>query len=82
MFQQKDRRNNNHIKYLPLAEVIKVITELIGVNKKHFKMVEGCRIDTGPYKKALSKKDPPKTLGIRVSCRTGTGLDGQRARQA
>ena len=34
-------------------------------------------------KKALSKKDSPKTLGTRVSCKTGTGLDGQtRARQA
>ena len=48
------------------------------------------RIDTGPCKKALPKKDSPKTLGTRVSCKTGTGLglglglglDGQRARQA
>ena len=52
------------------------------VYKKHLKMVKGCRIDTGQYKKALSKKDPPKTLGTRVSCKTGTWLDGQRARQA
>ena len=52
------------------------------VYKNHLKMVEGCRIDTGQYKKALSKKDPPKTLGTRVSCKTGTWLDGQRTRQA
>ena len=45
-------------------------------------MVKGCRIDTGPSKKTLSKKDSPKTLGTRVSCKTGTWLDGQRARQA
>ena len=51
------------------------------VHKNHLKMVKGCRIDTGPYKKALSKKDPPKTLGKRVSCKTDTGLSGQRARQ-
>ena len=54
----------------------------IRVYKSHLKMVKGCRIDTGPCKKGLSKKDPPKTLGTRVSCKTGTGLDGQRARQA
>ena len=52
------------------------------VYKNHLKMVKGCRIDTGPCKKALSKKDRPKTLGTRVSCKTGTGLGGQRARQA
>ena len=45
-------------------------------------MIKGCKVDTGPYNMALSKKDPPKTLGTRVSCKTGTGLDGQRARQA
>ena len=39
-------------------------------------------IRTGQCKKALSKKDPPKTLGTRVSYKTGTWLDGQRARQA
>ena len=33
-------------------------------------MVKECRIDTGPCKKALSKKDPPKTLGTRMSCKT------------
>ena len=54
----------------------------IRVYKNHLKMVKGCRIDTGKYKKALSKKDPPKTLGTRVSCKTGSWLDGQRARQA
>jgi hypothetical protein len=32
--------------------------------------------------KALSQKDPPKTLGTRASNKTGTGLGGQRARQA
>ena len=48
---------------------------------KPFKMVEGCRIDTGLCKKALSKNDSPKTLGTRVSCKTGTGLGGLRARQ-
>ena len=48
----------------------------------HLKMVKGCRIDTELCKKPLSKKDSPKTLGTRVSCKTGTGLDGQRARQA
>ena len=41
----------------------------------------------GSCKKTLSKKDPPKTLGTRVSCKTGAGLGGQRqdrhrARQA
>ena len=51
------------------------------VYKNHLKMVKGCRIDTGLCKKALSKKDPPKTLETRVSCKTGTGLGGQRARQ-
>ena len=48
----------------------------------HLKMVKRCRIDTGSCKKPLSKKDSPKTLGTRVSCKTGTGLGGQRARQA
>ena len=55
----------------------------------HLKMVKGCRIDTGSCKKALSKKDSPKTLGTRLSCKTGTRLGGQslgqdrhRARQA
>ena len=37
------------------------------VYKKHFKMVKGCRIDTGSCKKPLSKKDSPKTLGTRLS---------------
>ena len=50
--------------------------------KNHFKMVKGCWIDTGLCKKALSKKDSPKTLGTRLSCKAGTGLGGQRARQA
>ena len=31
---------------------------------------------------ASSKKDPLKTLGTRISCETGTGLGGQRARWA
>ena len=31
---------------------------------------------------SVSKKDSPKTLGTRVSCKTGTWLNGQRARQA
>ena len=48
----------------------------------HIKMVQGCRIDTGSCKKPLSKKDSPKALGTRLSCKTGTGLGGQRARQA
>ena len=42
--------------------------------KNHLKMVQGCRIDTGSCKKPLSKKDSPKTLGTRLSCKTGTGL--------
>ena len=37
-------------------------------------MVKGCRIDTGSCKKPSSKKDSPKTLGTRVSCKTGRGL--------
>ena len=43
-------------------------------------MVKGCRIDTGSCEKPFS----PKTLGTRVSCKTGTGmrLDGYRARQS
>ena len=45
-------------------------------------MVKGCRIDTGSCKKPLSKMNSTKTLGTRVSCKTGTGLGGQRARQA
>ena len=61
--------------------VLKLLTLCIRVYKNHYKMVKGCRIDTGSCKKALSKKDPPKTLGTRVSCKTGIGLDGQRARQ-
>ena len=52
------------------------------VYKNHLKMVKGCRIDTEQCKKALSKEDPPKTLETRVICKTGTWLDGQRARQA
>ena len=52
------------------------------INKNHLKMVQGCRIDTGSCKKPLSKNDSPKTLGTRLSCKTGTGLGGQRARQA
>ena len=55
---------------------------IIRVYKNHLKMVQGCRIDTGSCKKPLSKKDSPKTLGTRLSCKTGTGLGGQRARQA
>ena len=55
---------------------------LLSMYKNHLKMVKGCRIDKGPCKKALSKKDSPKTIGTRVSCNTGTGLDGQMARQA
>ena len=27
--------------------------------------------------KGFTKKDPPKPLGTRVSCKTGTGLGGQ-----
>ena len=50
--------------------------------KKHFKMVKGCRVDTGLCKKALSKKDLPTILGTRVSCETGAGLGGQSVRQA
>ena len=49
--------------------------------QKPFKNGKGCRIDTGACKKALPKKDPPKTLGTRVSCKTSTGLGGQRTRQ-
>ena len=52
------------------------------VYKNHLKMVQGCRIDTGSCKKPLSRKDSPKTLGTRLSCKTSTGLGGQRARQA
>jgi hypothetical protein len=40
------------------------------VYKKHLKRVKGCGIDTGLCAKALSKKDSPKTLGTRVSCKT------------
>ena len=45
-------------------------------------MVKRCRIDVG-----LCKKDPPKTHGTRVICKTGAGLgeqrqDGHRARRA
>ena len=55
---------------------------LYRVYKNHLKMVKECRIDTGLCKKALSKKDSPKTLGTRLSCKTGIGLGGQRARRA
>ena len=48
--------------------------------QNHLKMVKGCRIETGSCKKPLSQNDYPKTLGTRVSCKTGTGLGGQRAR--
>ena len=65
--------------YVCVPEPCTLITR---VYKNHLKMVKGCRIDTGQYDKALSKKDPPKTLGTRVSCKTGTWLDGQRTRQA
>ena len=34
-------------------------------------MVNECRIDTGLCKKVLPEKHPPKTLGTRVSCKTG-----------
>jgi hypothetical protein len=30
----------------------------------------------------FSENNPPKTLGTRVNCKTGTGLGGQRARRA
>ena len=43
-------------------------------------MAKGCRIDTGSCKKPLSKKDSSKTLGTRVSCKTGTGLGGQKGK--
>ena len=33
-------------------------------------------------RKALSKKDSPKVFGTRVKYKTGTGLGGQKARQA
>ena len=56
---------------------VAIIFPIIRVYKSHLKMVQGCTINTGPC-----KKDSPKTLGTRVSCKTGTGLDGQRARQA
>ena len=61
------------------------------VYKNHVKMVKGCRTDTGSCKKPLSKKDSPKTLGTRVSCKlnryrarwakgkTDIGLDEHRA---
>ena len=65
-----------------VCKYIHIRTYIIRVYKNHFKMVQGCRIDTGSCKKPLSKKDSPKTLGTRLSCKTGTGLDGQRARQA
>ena len=32
--------------------------------------------------KGFIKKDPPKTLGTRINCEAGTGLDGQKSRQA
>ena len=35
---------------------------------------------TQDFAKRLYQKDSPKTLGRRVSCETGTGLGGQRAR--
>ena len=35
------------------------------VYKNHFKVVKGCRVDTGSCKRLLSKKDSPKTLGIK-----------------
>ena len=54
----------------------------IQVNNNHLEMVKGYRIDTGPSQKALSKRDSPKSLGTRVSYKTGTRLDGQRSRQA
>ena len=63
------------------------------VYKNHLKMVKGCRIDTGQYKKALSKKGSSKNtwnkgeLQNRYMARwakgkTGIGLDGHRARQS
>jgi hypothetical protein len=32
--------------------------------------------------KGFATNNPPKTPGARVSCKTGTGVGGQRARQA
>ena len=64
------------------ARVVSCHVFFLRVYKNHLKMVQGCRIDTGSCKKPLSKKDSPKTLGTRLSCKTGTGLGGQRARQA
>ena len=60
---------------------ISLILSTVRVYKNHLKTVKGCRIDTGSCKKPLSEKDSPKTLGIRVSCKTRTGLGGQRVRQ-
>ena len=39
-------------------------------------------VDRGPCKKALSTKDPLKTLETRVSSEMGTGIDEQRSRWA
>ena len=66
---------------------------IIRVYKNHFKMVKGCRVDTGLFKKALSKKDFPKNtwnkgkLQNRYRARwakgkTGIGLDEHRATHA
>ena len=61
--------------------VLRIVFKIMGIYN-HLKMVQGCRIDTGSCKKPLSKKDSPKILRTRLSCKTGTGLGGQRARQA
>ena len=40
----------------------------VRVYKNYLKMVKGLYNQHRMCKKASSKKDPPKTLGIRVSC--------------
>ena len=47
--------------------------------------MKGCRIDTGPCKKVSPKSMHPPRTSMHLeqgSCKPGTGLGGQRARQA
>ena len=59
---------------------IKGKTARTRVYKNHLKMVKYVGL-TQDRAKGIIKMDSPKTLGTRVSCKTGRGLGGQGARQ-
>ena len=64
--------NSKDIKMKSLANPMVHCGRLVHTTVNNLKLVKGCRIDTGSYKKA-----PSKTLETRVSSETGTGQTGE-----